>query len=131
MQKEGKTEGIGATIYTASKALAEEKGWKFLEENKPSFDLATVNPVYVFGEALQDVPTPEALNTSNNVIYQIMLGNLKKEDLPGPAGSYVHVTDVAEAHVEALLREEAGGQRYLLADRVCPSLFEWHCLFWN
>ena len=36
-------------IYRASKTLAERAAWKFVEDNKPEWDLVTINPPLVFG----------------------------------------------------------------------------------
>ncbi|KAJ3038783.1 hypothetical protein HK097_003036 [Rhizophlyctis rosea] len=38
--------------YLASKNEAERAAWKFVEKKKPSFDLTTLQPVYVFGRPL-------------------------------------------------------------------------------
>ena len=39
----------GIHAYCASKTLAERAAWDFVAEHKPSWDLATVNPVMVYG----------------------------------------------------------------------------------
>lgn len=39
----------GVAMYRASKALAEKAAWKFVQENKPSWDLVVTNPPWVFG----------------------------------------------------------------------------------
>ena len=36
-------------IYRASKTLAERAAWKFVDDNKPEWDLVTINPPLVFG----------------------------------------------------------------------------------
>ena len=41
--------------YMASKVLAEKAAWAYMEENKPSFDLATVLPPWVWGVRLLSV----------------------------------------------------------------------------
>lgn len=39
-----------AAGYRASKTFAERAAWDFVEEEKPNFDLATINPPMVFGK---------------------------------------------------------------------------------
>ena len=52
--------------YLASKTLAEKAAWEFVEKNKGklAWDLVVLNPPYVFGPAIHEVSSPEALNTS-------------------------------------------------------------------
>lgn len=99
--------------YRASKSLAERAAWKFMEEEKPSFDLVTVCPPFVFGPILHEVSKPEALNTSVLMFWNIVSG-ASKDSLPN-AGSdnSVDVRDVAKTHYLALVKEEAGGQRFI------------------
>lgn len=52
-------------MYRASKTLAERAFWKWIEDNKPSWDGATVNPPMVFGPILQQISSVSDLNTSN------------------------------------------------------------------
>jgi nucleoside-diphosphate-sugar epimerase len=49
-----------------------------------------------------------------------MKKGMKAEDLPGMTGSFVDVRDVATAHIECLLQEKAGGQRFLTTVGVRP-----------
>lgn len=53
--KEVEEKGDNATplgIYRASKTLAERAAWKFVDVNKPEWDLVTINPPLVFGVRL-------------------------------------------------------------------------------
>lgn len=52
--------------YRTSKVLAERAAWDFVKENKDQikFDLAVINPPFVFGPVLHEVDKPENLNTS-------------------------------------------------------------------
>lgn len=104
-EKEGnKQVPIGA--YRASKTLAERAAWEFVESNSPSFDLATINPPLVLGPIIHQCKGPESLNTSAQATWNLIHGGV-----PG-AGSAVDVRDAAQAHVEALVRPDAGGQRF-------------------
>lgn len=89
---------------SASKTLAEKAAWRFVEEEKPSFDIATINPrsfsasmslaesvadqqvrstAMVFGSVLQEVDKPENLNTSVASFYAVLAGEKTEADLPG------------------------------------------------
>lgn len=54
----------GITDYSASKTLAEQAFWKFLKDEKTSFDGVTINPPLVFGPIIHQVGSVESLNTS-------------------------------------------------------------------
>jgi nucleoside-diphosphate-sugar epimerase len=108
----------GTNKYYASKTLAERAAWAFVEKNKDtiSFDLSTINPPWVFGPFIHDVPTLENLNESNAFLRgNLLLNNTSPEALAAPQGSWVDVRDAALAHVVALEREAAGGERFLAA----------------
>lgn len=102
----------GLDAYRASKTMAERAAWEFVEQNKPKWDLATINPPFVLGPVVQQVSSPDSLNTSAAAVWGLLHGAKNEEDLLKPAGNCVDVRDVAYGHVECLLREEAGGQRY-------------------
>ncbi|GAB1519085.1 hypothetical protein RhiTH_002151 [Rhizoctonia solani] len=106
----------GGDNYRASKTLAEKAAWVFLEERKPKFDIATINPPMVFGPILHQVSNPESLNTSVAMLYKILHtkeADLTKETLLSSNMNFVDVRDVALAHVRALENPEAGGQRFI------------------
>lgn len=46
VEEKGKGAG-GGIIYMASKTLAEKAAWAYVENNKPKWDIATVNPPVV------------------------------------------------------------------------------------
>lgn len=102
---------VPVEAYRASKTLAERAAWDFVATHQPSWDLATINPPYVLGPVLQQVASAERLNTSMALIWAFTHGQKTDADLPAPSGSVVDVRDAAQAHVEALLRPQAGGQR--------------------
>jgi len=106
----------GGSKYQASKTLAEHAAWDFLEKNKSniSFDLATINPGYVFGPFIHEVASPDKLNTSVALVRQTLFEKTPSEDeLAQPAGSWVDVRDVAAMHVAALELEKAHGERFI------------------
>lgn len=94
------------SAYRASKTLAERAAWEFVETNQVPFDIVTINPPLVMGPIIHQVKSPDALNTSAKNIWNLIHGGQ-----PNP-GAAVDVRDTAQAHVEALLRGQAGNQRY-------------------
>ncbi|KAJ7439334.1 D-lactaldehyde dehydrogenase [Mycena latifolia] len=109
-------------VYCASKTLAEKAAWDYCKENKDkiSWDLTTVNPSFVLGPILHEVASAEAINQSARDWYQAVLApnssGMSDERLARePSGSYVDVRDAAAAHVLALEKEAAGGERFLIS----------------
>lgn len=135
--KEVEEKGDNATplgIYRASKTLAERAAWKFVEDNKPEWDLVTVNPPLVFGVRLlcrayvypeidaeyrlqppiHEVQSLDQLNTSQLGLYNTLIkGARSDEQLATEGGAWVDVRDVAKAHVLAAKTSAAGGERFL------------------
>ncbi|CAN6483282.1 unnamed protein product [Victoria cruziana] len=93
--------------YVLSKTLAEEQAWKFAEEAK--IDMVTINPAMVIGPLLQPI-----LNTSSAVILKLIDGS---PTFPNATFGWVHVKDVAEAHILAFEDSSASG-RYCLVEKV-------------
>ncbi|CAN1263927.1 Phenylacetaldehyde reductase [Linum perenne] len=83
--------------YVVSKTLAEEAAWKFAKEK--GMDLVSINPAMVIGPLLQ--PT---LNT-------------RAQTFPNTTFGWVHVKDVAEAHIKAFEIPSANG-RYCMVETV-------------
>jgi len=76
---------------------------------------STMNPPFVFGPIIHEVPKVESLNTSVNIFYQVLKGDKTEEQLAGPGGCWIDVRDLAQAHVRAIQVEEAAGSRYILS----------------
>ncbi|KAH8677582.1 NAD dependent epimerase/dehydratase [Xylariales sp. PMI_506] len=101
-----------AVSYRVSKTLAERSAWKFVEEEKPNFDLATICPPLVFGPVVHHLNSLAAINTSNERFVNLIQGKWKSEIPPTGVHLWVDVRDVALAHVEAFERPAAGGKRF-------------------
>jgi len=113
--------------YRASKAVAEKTAWEFVAapEFSGGFDLVSLCPAMVFGPFL-DTPfslpqSPEALNTSNKLVWDVVSAGEQKAVPPTKGPVWVDVRDVAEAHVRALTNPSLGGKRMLLAEGVYCS----------
>jgi len=96
---------VGA--YVKSKTQAERAAWEFVQslaEDHP-LELAVINPGWVLG------PLPDThQRTSGELVYQLLKGQ------PGVARNHyngVDVRDVASAHLSAMTRPEAAGQRFI------------------
>jgi len=97
--------------YYFSKVLAEREAWRFVEEEKPRFDLVAVNPFMVIGPSLS-----RALNTSPKIFV-----DLAKGVYPGVFAltwGFVDVRDVADAHVRAMETPGASGRYICAGDRL-------------
>ncbi|TGJ88146.1 hypothetical protein E0Z10_g672 [Xylaria hypoxylon] len=107
--------GHPGVTYRVSKTLAEKAAWDFKENEKPNFDVATINPPFVFGPVVHNLSSLADINTSNGNLVGLIVGKWKSEIPATGVHLFVDVRDVAKAHVEAMERPEAGGNRYLVA----------------
>ncbi|KGO66768.1 3-beta hydroxysteroid dehydrogenase/isomerase [Penicillium expansum] len=96
--------------YLASKQLAEQTAWDFIENEQPSFDLVTICPAIIMGPLI--IPTHDlSANLSLGSVYQLID---RKLDVPGetPFPIYVDVRDAAKVHIRAYEEAIASNQRY-------------------
>lgn len=103
--------------YFGSKTLAEKAAWDFMSQHPAiHFSLTTINPSIVFGPLIFPPQSGEKVNTSNQVIDELVQG-LHEEKVPEPIfPAWVDVRDVAAAHVRALGMEAAQNQRFMLVN---------------
>jgi dihydroflavonol-4-reductase len=99
-------DGPGVTAYAKSKTLAERAAWDFLEREGGGLELATVNPVMVFGPALS-----ADLATSVALVKWFLEGKIPA--VPQMEMGVVDVRDVAALHLLAMTAAEAKGERFL------------------
>ncbi|KAH9225045.1 hypothetical protein DL95DRAFT_323162 [Leptodontidium sp. 2 PMI_412] len=98
--------------YRGSKKFAELEAWNFVKEKKFKFDIVTLCPPMTFGPVVHPVAGVEFLNESNKMLWMVASG----EPLPvARVPFWVDVRDLAEAHVEALLKPDAGNKRFVVA----------------
>lgn len=105
--------GRGVNAYVESKTRAEREAWRIMDGAGRHDDLAVINPNYILGPLLDDDP-----GTSATLIARLMDGSI-----PMSARFYFPVVDareVAEAHVRAMTRPEAGGHRFPMGSRPIP-----------
>ncbi|KZL85897.1 nad dependent epimerase dehydratase [Colletotrichum incanum] len=106
--------------YLASKTFAEKSAWAFVAENKPSFDLVTINPPLVYGPLYDAsaIKSPQDLNQSNYMLYGSFFAPGLTSASPIPPEFlhlYVDVRDVARAHLLAATTPAAGGNRFVVS----------------
>ncbi|RPD65288.1 NAD(P)-binding protein [Lentinus tigrinus ALCF2SS1-7] len=106
--------------YRASKTLAERAAWDWYEEKKKTgavgWDLVTLNPPFVYGPILHECARPEELNQSMRDWYHMIVeGKIDNETLVNGGAMYVDVRDIAQAHTLALLKPDAGDNRFIIS----------------
>ncbi|KAJ6498049.1 NAD-P-binding protein [Mycena vitilis] len=111
---EAKSATILAVVYRASKALAERAFWDYICDEKPAWAGSTIAPCASFGPPIQPLASLSALNTSILFLWDMANGKYKAGVPNVGSPVYVDVRDVALAHVRAVERDAAKGQRYLL-----------------
>ncbi|KAL2607850.1 hypothetical protein R1flu_026423 [Riccia fluitans] len=94
------------SFYALSKTQAERTAWDFAKEN--DLDLVVMNPATVLGTPLQS-----SINASTQIILGYLNGS--KTEISNRMYGFVHVKNVAMAHVLAFEKPEAEG-RYLLVE---------------
>ncbi|KAF5341290.1 hypothetical protein D9757_014544 [Collybiopsis confluens] len=108
--------------YSASKVRAEKAAWEFVARHKSEikWDLTVIIPPYMFGPPIHEVNSLETLNFSLGFWYAAMLQKnyfgQDPENFPGHG--FLDVRDGAEAHVRALEKAAAGGERILVCARA-------------
>jgi len=110
-------DGPAVQPYMKSKTLAERAAWDFIEREGNGMELAVVNPVGIFGPALN-----EDLSTSIELVKRMLEGKL-----PGAPRLYlgaVDVRDVAGMQVKAMTDPAAKNQRFLAVAGGALSMFE-------
>ena len=97
--------------YTASKRIAHDAATKFMENERPHFDLVRILPSFVQGRNLLVTDKEKLGSGSNNILMDLVLS--KKATVPRVA-STVLVDDVAKTLILALDPKRAkGGENYI------------------
>ncbi|KAK8154397.1 hypothetical protein BKA80DRAFT_257693 [Phyllosticta citrichinensis] len=99
--------------YRASKVLAQQAAHEFLADKKPQFSLTSIHPTTVLGRNLLQT-SPNDISGTNAGLWRSLTS--EKQSVPG--ATWVHVRDVAEAHVKALRPDIASGEKFLAKSGV-------------
>ncbi|KAJ5725285.1 dihydroflavonal-4-reductase [Penicillium malachiteum] len=101
-----------ALKYSASKIKAHEATRDFLVNNTPHYNLITFHPVFVLGDSLIQ-QSAEDLGGMNGIFWMSLFS-----EKPQLANAWVHVRDVADAHVKALEIDIETGKEFILSRPV-------------
>jgi len=100
-------------VYSASKLLANQASWDFMEKEKPGFALVTIHPSLVYGKNLIQQSAKDLEGSTNGLLFSSIMNGAMSDG----ALLSVYVGDVANAHVLALKPEIKSGSRYLISGR--------------
>ncbi|HTB97460.1 MAG TPA: aldehyde reductase [Terracidiphilus sp.] len=103
--------------YSKSKTLAERAAWEFIAREGGALELATVNPVGVFGPVLG-----RDYATSILIVQKMLDGSMP--GVPRLKFGAVDVRDVADLHLRAMTHPAAKGERFLAVAGDFLSLLE-------
>ncbi len=109
--------GDDLTGYTKSKTIAERAAWDFIAREGRSLELATVNPVGVFGPVLGPDYSASIL-----FVQKLMDGVLP--GVPRLTFGAVDVRDVADLHLLAMTNPAAKGERFLAVSGEFLTMLE-------
>ena len=102
-------------VYTGSKGLAEQAALNYMKSETRHFDMVCINPCHTWGHYDQQLTSRGAMNLTNADLSKLMDG-ANKDGLPPTIMPWMtDIDDVAQAHVNALLKKEASG-RYIVAN---------------
>jgi nucleoside-diphosphate-sugar epimerase len=110
-------EGRQLTAYVKSKTLAERAAWEFMAREGGSLELTSVNPVVVFGPALNT-----DFSASVQIIQRMLSGSVPA--CPRLSFGVVDVRDVADLHLRAMTHPAAHGERFLAVAGPGMSLLQ-------
>ncbi|WP_410813509.1 SDR family oxidoreductase [Micromonospora sp. 067-2] len=99
--------GPGVDAYGRSKILAEKAAWDFNKKPGQKMELTTILPVAVMGPLIGN-----DVSGANHIIQRSLNG--KMPGYPHLFVPIVDVRDVAAAHIAAMTRPEAAGERFLV-----------------
>uniref|UniRef100_A0A0W0G8E9 Putative D-lactaldehyde dehydrogenase n=1 Tax=Moniliophthora roreri TaxID=221103 RepID=A0A0W0G8E9_MONRR len=105
-------QGSPTSVVSVSETI-----WEWHQQHKAevAWDIAVINPVWVFGPVAHAVKTPDDIVGSQHVwCNAIVRGEfMGGSSLTYPSSGWVDVRDVAEAHALALEVSQAGGERII------------------
>ena len=103
--------GKNVTPYEKSKTLAEKAAREYLAKlpENERFEFVTINPGFILGP---NIHRARGSFTSGDVIKKFLTGKIPMCPLLNMG--MVDIRDVAQAHLNAVLRPEADGHRFML-----------------
>ncbi|KAF9517344.1 hypothetical protein BS47DRAFT_1359638 [Hydnum rufescens UP504] len=111
-----------AMVYAASKTYAEQSSWAWIKEQKPSWDLVTILPPFIWGPYIHQPAKPHFGSSPGLLLDRIFT----RPDTSGANyDDSCDVRDTANIHVLALENPDAGGERVL----VSTDSFAWQDIY--
>lgn len=101
------------TAWRGSKTFAEKAAWDFVKNEKPNFEISSINPPLMFGPLRQPLDSIDTVNQSVERIRDMIQGKMKGKLAPTGIYIWTDVRDVALANVLAIEVPEAAGKRFL------------------
>ncbi|KFY09937.1 hypothetical protein V491_07886 [Pseudogymnoascus sp. VKM F-3775] len=98
-------------LYAASKLVANNASWEFVEKEKPGFELFTIHPSLVYGHNLIQQSAKEMEGSSNGLLFNSIISGAFKDS----ALFSVYIGDVADAHIKCLDDSVTTGTKYLVS----------------
>ncbi|KAH6691828.1 hypothetical protein BKA61DRAFT_564874 [Leptodontidium sp. MPI-SDFR-AT-0119] len=98
-------------LYAASKLIANNASWEFVEKEKPGFELFTIHPSLVYGHNLIQQSAKELEGSSNGLLFGSIMSSAFKDAVLFS----VYVGDVADAHIKCLDDSVTKGTKYLVS----------------
>lgn len=95
------------SYYSQSKTLAERAAWEYVGMDGVSLELAVINPGAVLGPAMS-----KEVSTSLSMVTAPM--NREMPAYPKLHQSVVDVRDVSKAHIAAMEKTDAAGERFIV-----------------
>ncbi|EJD46031.1 NAD(P)-binding protein [Auricularia subglabra TFB-10046 SS5] len=119
--------------YSASKVLAERAAEAWVEDNKPSFDLGHILPCWVFGPVLTPVSSLDEIPDTPKLLVNIFADPEEATQYHGEIPmAFVHVRDVARAHVVAHTREDLGhNSRLIVSSSTTATFQQFYDAYWS
>lgn len=96
----------GLSAYNKSKVYAEYAAWEFIKNEGGNLELTVINPVGIFGPALD-----AKLSSGFELLRNVLNGTMKR--IPNLQLAIVDVRDLVDLHIKAMESNEANGQRFL------------------
>lgn len=104
---------VYVAAYPESKTLAERRAWELMAEASRTDDLVTINPAGIMGPVLDKDP-----GTTAALILGLLNGSIPA--MPPIESPIVDVRDIAEAHLQAMIKPGAGGKRFPFCESTLP-----------
>jgi len=107
----------GLSAYNKSKVYAEHAAWEFIKNEGGNLELTVINPVGIFGPALD-----AKLSSGFELLRNVLNGTMKR--IPNLQLAIVDVRDLVDLHIKAMESNEANGQRFLALSGGTITLHE-------